>query len=366
MHLPSICSSAPITIGPRQIMAVSASTMNPMDMALRPQASSGTSLPSSMLGFLCKPSMRGRLGPVDVGIEQADAKPAPGEGDGEVDGRGALADAAFARRDGDDARHLGQQVRALGGLGGWCGGWCRGAVGGEDHGGIDHAGLPGEQVFGGLAHTLHGGSLVAVRPQGELDQAVPDLEAIDGRWEGFAPRQAESGESRRQCFFGQPSHQPVPLSLVKRQGPVNMRRTLARHMDRGGPAANWSTSPLMSWNSGGGPNPWGTPGEGNQNPRPGGPQNQGPKGPWGGGKPGTGGSLPDLDELIARLQDKARRFVPGGPGGRLGGGGNKRLWGLLALVVVAICWEAASTAYSPTSRVSCSDSGRSTEPRCRG
>ena len=100
----------------------------------------------------------------------------------------------------------------------------------------------------------------------------------------------------------------------------------------------------MSWNNGGGPNPWGNPGGdggGNQNPRPGGPNNGRPNNPWGGGnRPsgGGGGGLPDLDELIARMQDKARRFVPGGPGGPFGrrGGGNGRLWALLAIVAAAI------------------------------
>ena len=67
----------------------------------------------------------------------------------------------------------------------------------------------------------------------------------------------------------------------------------------------------MSWNNGGNnpnPGPWGNPG----GPRPGGGR---PGGPWGGGSGGQGGALPDLDELIARLQSQARRFVPGGGGG---------------------------------------------------
>ncbi len=97
----------------------------------------------------------------------------------------------------------------------------------------------------------------------------------------------------------------------------------------------------MSWNSGGGPSPWGNPG-GNQPPRPDRGPDSGPdRGPWGGGRGAGPGGLPDLDELIARMQQKARRFVPGGggPGGR-GGRNNGRLLALFALVAVAI-WLAS-------------------------
>ena len=77
----------------------------------------------------------------------------------------------------------------------------------------------------------------------------------------------------------------------------------------------------MSWNNGGNnpnPGPWGNPGGRPPGGRPG--------GPWGGGGQG-GGPLPDLDELIARLQSQARRFVPGG--GRFGGGRGLALLGLV-------------------------------------
>lgn len=97
----------------------------------------------------------------------------------------------------------------------------------------------------------------------------------------------------------------------------------------------------MSWNNGGGPNPWGNPGGSNPNPPPG--NQNGRPNPWGGGNRPPGAGLPDLDELIARMQDKARRFVPGGPGGpfgRRGGAGGGRLWALLGLVAVAI-WLAS-------------------------
>ncbi len=96
----------------------------------------------------------------------------------------------------------------------------------------------------------------------------------------------------------------------------------------------------MSWNNGGnGGGPWGNPGG---NPPPGGPKgsDRGPdRGPWGGRKPGgpNGPGLPDLDEVIARMQAQARRFVPGGPGGFRSNG---RLLALIGLVGAAI-WLAS-------------------------
>ena len=105
----------------------------------------------------------------------------------------------------------------------------------------------------------------------------------------------------------------------------------------------------MSWNNGGGPSPWGNPG-GKQPPRPERPDRKpGPdRGPWGGGGRngggggGNNGGLPDLDAIVARLQDQVRRFVPGGPGGPglRGGRGNGRLLSLLALAAAAI-WLAS-------------------------
>lgn len=96
----------------------------------------------------------------------------------------------------------------------------------------------------------------------------------------------------------------------------------------------------MSWNNGGnGGSPWGSPGGGSSPPGGGG--QKGPeRGPWGGGRGPNGGrgpGIPDLDDLIQRLQLGARRFVPGG--GR-GGRGNGRLLGLIALVALAI-WLAS-------------------------
>ncbi len=84
----------------------------------------------------------------------------------------------------------------------------------------------------------------------------------------------------------------------------------------------------MSWNNGGGSGPWGPSGG---NPPPRGPN----RGPWGGGNGPNG--IPDLDEILARLQASARRFVPGGPGGRRS---NPRLIGLIILVG-AVIWLAS-------------------------
>ena len=80
----------------------------------------------------------------------------------------------------------------------------------------------------------------------------------------------------------------------------------------------------MSWNNGGGP--WGNPGG---NPPPRGPN----RGPWGGGGGNGPGGLPDLDEMIARLQNSARRFVPGGGPSRQSNG---RLIALVFLVGVVV------------------------------
>ena len=99
----------------------------------------------------------------------------------------------------------------------------------------------------------------------------------------------------------------------------------------------------MPWNSGDNndptPGPWGTPGDGGKRPR-----NDGNKdrGPWGGGRPnGPQGSLPDLDQLIARANAAFRGIIPGGSGGgRPGLPGLSRNGGrgllLLVLLVVAV------------------------------
>ena len=92
----------------------------------------------------------------------------------------------------------------------------------------------------------------------------------------------------------------------------------------------------MSWNNGGGPSPWGNPGNNNPPPRK---PNRPDRGPWGAG----GQGVPDFDEVIARLQAGVRRFVPGGggPGGGRGGPGNNgRLLALIGLVAL-VAWLAS-------------------------
>ena len=94
----------------------------------------------------------------------------------------------------------------------------------------------------------------------------------------------------------------------------------------------------MSWNNGGpgGGSPWGPPpGAPKDGPRQGGGGQGGgggPKGPWGGGS-GPGGPLPDLDELIGRVQAFLRGLLPPGFGGRRAGGGARR--GGRGLVLIA-------------------------------
>ena len=99
----------------------------------------------------------------------------------------------------------------------------------------------------------------------------------------------------------------------------------------------------MPWNSGGDdptPGPWGTPGgrpSGNGKP----PPNRGPWGGGGGGNGGGPGQLPDLDQLIARINSGLRGMLPNGQGPRPGRGpslpraGGRGLL-LLVLLVVAV------------------------------
>jgi membrane protease subunit HflK len=107
----------------------------------------------------------------------------------------------------------------------------------------------------------------------------------------------------------------------------------------------------MSSNNGG-PNPWGSPGGGSggngggrgQRPPPGGggpwgPGGGGPGGPFGGRPGGPGmGPLPDLDQIIARLQAYVRSLLGGGgPRGRFTSG---RGLAFIAIAVVAL-WLAS-------------------------
>ncbi len=97
----------------------------------------------------------------------------------------------------------------------------------------------------------------------------------------------------------------------------------------------------MPWNSGGNeptPGPWGTPGgrpTGNGKP----PPNRGPWGGGGGGNGGGPGQLPDLDQLIARINAGLRGMLPNGQSPRPGRGpslpraGGRGVVLLVALVI---------------------------------
>jgi membrane protease subunit HflK len=99
----------------------------------------------------------------------------------------------------------------------------------------------------------------------------------------------------------------------------------------------------MSWNNGG-PGPWGSPGGGSGGSGGGGNGGgQRPGGPWGQGGPGRGpggrgpGQLPDLDQLIARIQAFIRGLLPGGPSGFPAGGRGIALFG----VAIVLIWLAS-------------------------
>jgi membrane protease subunit HflK len=77
----------------------------------------------------------------------------------------------------------------------------------------------------------------------------------------------------------------------------------------------------MPWSNQNGGGPWGGGGSG------------GGKGPWGGG--GSGQQPPDIEELLRRTQEKAKKFIPGG--------GSK--WLILVALIVAVAGWGATGVY---------------------
>ena len=109
----SSCSSAWVTIGPRQTMGVSRSIRKPIDMACRPWACIGSSvLPSARLGLAGDAQHLRLRRAVDVGVEHADAGALGRQRQRQVDRGGGLADAALAGGHGDDVLHAGDQLDA--------------------------------------------------------------------------------------------------------------------------------------------------------------------------------------------------------------------------------------------------------------
>jgi hypothetical protein len=86
---------ADITIGPRQIIAVSSSTRKPIDMIV------------VELGLFTNACQARHRRAVDVGIEQADAQAQCLQAERKVERSGRLADAALARGDSDDGGDAG-------------------------------------------------------------------------------------------------------------------------------------------------------------------------------------------------------------------------------------------------------------------
>jgi membrane protease subunit HflK len=88
----------------------------------------------------------------------------------------------------------------------------------------------------------------------------------------------------------------------------------------------------MPWSnqSGGGGGPWGSGGGGGR----GGNGGRG-QGPWGPGGPGGGGQ-PNLEDLLGNLQDKLRRFIPGGAGSSRG---------IIMVLLIAVAIWGASGFY---------------------
>ena len=73
-----------------------------MEMVLTPCVTLGSIWLLADAGLLGRAHHERDVGAVDVGVDEADALAELRERDGEVDGEGGFADAAFAGTDGDD------------------------------------------------------------------------------------------------------------------------------------------------------------------------------------------------------------------------------------------------------------------------
>ena len=69
-----------------------------------------TATPLNFWSAVCHPQHRGGIRPIDVGIQQANAKSLLGQGAGQIDGHGALAHSALAAADGNHLFHSGDRL----------------------------------------------------------------------------------------------------------------------------------------------------------------------------------------------------------------------------------------------------------------
>ena len=104
----SIWVIADITIGPRQIIAVSSSTRKPIDMIASPKRWIGIILRVVVeLRLLANAGQPRHRRPVDVGIEQADPQAEIAQAERQIERGGRFADAALAGGDRDDRGNAG-------------------------------------------------------------------------------------------------------------------------------------------------------------------------------------------------------------------------------------------------------------------
>ena len=228
----SIWVIADITIGPRQIIAVSSSTRKPIDMIDRPKRSIGIILRSSVeLGLVVDAGQPRHRRAVDIGIEQPDLEAEIAQAEREIERGGGFADAALAGGDRDDGGDTGdfglpRHRRAAGRLRRMAVGRDRlHAAGRRDAAAVAHCrpcarrsarsspsvtpGMARTAALGLRAHVFPGARLMGIDIDREEDLAVGDRD----RRQHIRFRQ---GDAARRLHLAQSTPEPAAASRSRR------------------------------------------------------------------------------------------------------------------------------------------------------
>ena len=394
---PRSCVRAPITIGPRHTIAVSG-----IDQQADGQPAHAPGFQRDhALAFHVRLAVHAQhlrqAGAVDVRVQQADLVPGARQGHGQVHGGGGICRRRPCprRRPRYGARRAAMRLKQAGVRFG--GG---GAVGGQHGGDVEHAGHGRTAGPARFARTpLHHARRLAVGQQGQVHQAVAHRQALHqaggddvacrrpGPATAFsACRRVRLGDSRPRVrsaptckplvprhYKGQRRWVPVDASRIWRTeaamptppGPENAPPGYARLNDLGARLLCHGIQAAMTRPPGLGARPAGGQAvAATASHRRGAGHGAAAVAAMAAGP----ASLPDLDQLIARINSGLRGIIPNGGGPRRGPSAAARRRARTPAArhcwLRRCGWRPASTVCSRTSRAWCCASAHSTAPPC--